>query len=92
MVQGSPADPGQEGGVKAFPQAAKGPAGGCVVMISPGKGEDPVQPQPQASFPRGHSGPPVTDTEAGLGSDCVPATLSAPSGLRVRPLGERMSE
>ena len=88
MVLGSPADPVQEGGVKAFPQAVKAPAGGYVVMIAPGEGEDPVQPQPQASFPRGHSGPPVTDAEAGLGSDCVPETLSAPSGLRVRPSGE----
>ena len=77
---------------QGLPPGCERASWGCVVRISPGKGEDPVQPQPQASFPRGHSGPPVTDTEAGLGSDCVPATLSAPSGLRVRPLGERMSE
>lgn len=60
-------------------------------MIAPGEGEDRCGPNPWGSFPRGCSGLAVTDAEAGLGSDCVLAILSAPSGLRVRP-SECMSE
>ena len=57
-------------------------------MIVLGEGEDLVQPHPLGQLSQGHSGLMVTDAEAGLGSDCVLAILSAPSGLRVRPLGE----
>lgn len=54
MAQDSPADPGQEGGVKAFAQAVKGGQLGAVWLRSRrGKGRTGAAPTPGAAFPGG---------------------------------------